>query len=133
MAFYSRTLVFKCIFRLIKKSLIGTLWLIIGSGIFFIDVVLCEGSSDTAEGHKAQQGYGYKHLLIGLGVALISVWLIKYGITPGGTSSSGGGNTELIVYTPVDIPDLSSEEPRAALRALRESLNLIGDSLERKK
>ena len=117
---------------LMKRPIAPVLSVIIGSAIFSIDhVVLCEGSSDTAEGHKEPQSYGHKHLLIGLAVVLISIWLVKYSITPGTSSSSG--NTEVITYTTVPLPDLMSEESRAAIRAVRDSLNLIGESLEGEK
>jgi hypothetical protein len=109
----------------VKRSHVNALSLVIASGIFLIDFILCEGSSDTAEGHTEQRGYGYKHLLIGLALAVISVWLIKYGVTPG-TSSSGGGNTEV-------VPSTNIELYRPELRTARDCLKVFGDSLDNDK
>ena len=118
------------VIRLFKKSiLMSGLSLVISSIVFFMDhVVLCDPSTDTVDteskGSKKKLIYS---ILICVGI-VGSFLLIGYFITPG-NSGSAESTEEVIRYTLVRLPDPDSEESRAAVRATRDFLKSLGESL----
>jgi hypothetical protein len=102
--------------------------------ILFLDcIVLCDGSSDNPNTNEKLETYWSKPIfviLVCVGI-LCSFLLVGYVVTPDNLNSTE--STETITYTTVQLPDPSSEESRAAIRAVRDSLNLIGESLEGEK
>ena len=118
------------VIRLFKKNvLMSGLSVVISSIVFFMDhVVLCDPSTDTVDTEsKGSRKKLIYSILICVGI-VGSFLLIGYFITPG-NSGSAESTEEVIRYTLVRLPDPDSEESRAAVRATRDFLKSLGESL----